>query len=170
VLDLGCGTGALTLALLAQSPEARVTALDPDSGALAIAQRKFRERDLPVRTLQGTSDHADLAPGSFDLVASSLVLHHLGTAAKSQVLSDIRSLLRPGGRVAIGDWAGARSWGDRLRFLPIRVLDGFENTSANARGDLPGLLASAGLIDVVEDDLIRTVFGPMSVLTARRDG
>jgi len=168
VLDLGCGTGELTLAVLANSPGARVTALDPDQAALAIATRKFGVGDLSVRALHGTSDHPGLERGGFDLVVSSLVLHHLSTPTKSRVLGELFLLLRPGGRVVIGDWAPARSFGDRLRFLPVRVLDGFGNTRANARGELPELLAMAGLVDVVEGEPIHTVFGPLSVLTARR--
>ncbi len=55
----------------------------------------------------------------------------------------------------------------RAAFLPVRLLDGLDNTRTNASGRLPALLERGGLRDVQVRDRLRTPFGTMEVLTAR---
>jgi SAM-dependent methyltransferase len=93
VLDAGCGAGALSRELMARG--AVVTGLDASAGLLAVA----RDRLGPAVPLV----HGDLAEplpfpdATFDLVVSSLVLHYLRNW--SPVLSELRRVLAPGGRI-----------------------------------------------------------------------
>ncbi len=168
VLDLGCGTGELALALKAAHPDVDVVALDPDAPALDIARSKFAAAGIDVRVVHGMSDVTDLEAASFDVVVSSLVLHHLARDAKETVLGDALRLLRPRGRVVVGDWGEARSWAESARFLPVRVLDGFAVTEDNTRGRLPDMFREAGFGDVFEHERVATVFGPLAIYAARR--
>jgi SAM-dependent methyltransferase len=168
VLDLGCGTGELSLALKVFAPRVDLVSLDPDERALAIAQAKLAESGVDARFVHGTTGDAGLETGAFDLIVSSLVLHHLDGPAKRSVLEDVVRLLRPGGRVSIGDWGGAGSWMDRARFLPVRLLDGLAQTRDNVEGRVPDLMREAGLVEVEECDRIASMFGPLSVFVGRR--
>ncbi|MCD7927554.1 MAG: methyltransferase [Oscillospiraceae bacterium] len=71
--DLGCGSGALTLMLLAREPSLRVTALELDPAAAQLARGNFRSNGLDVRLVQGDLRQArQLFPcGSFDLAVSN---------------------------------------------------------------------------------------------------
>ncbi len=69
VLDLGCGTGTLTVLLKQAEPRAIVVGLDPDADALLIAQRKARSSRVDIEFRQGLAWDESLPPGSFDRVA-----------------------------------------------------------------------------------------------------
>jgi hypothetical protein len=56
----------------------------------------------------------------------------------------------------------------RLAFLPVRMLDGFGPTAANASGRLPELLAGGGLQGVEIAERLRTPLGTIELVTARR--
>ena len=100
VLDFGCGTGLLTLAL---EPHVRsVTGADSSAGMLRVLQQKVQALRLTSVTPYLLDDAHPLASaGSFDLVASSMTLHHVRDLPA--LFSDLRSLLRSGGRVALAD-------------------------------------------------------------------
>ncbi|MBX3706731.1 MAG: class I SAM-dependent methyltransferase [Pseudomonadales bacterium] len=171
LLELGCGTGSLTVRLAAAAPDASIVAVDPDPRALVRARR--RSAGLPGR-IQFHEAYADRLPdadpfrsGSFDRIVSSLVFHHLDRAAKVATLAGARRLLRPGGALYIADWAEARDWGQRVRFLGIQLIDGFGTTSDNVHGLLPYLIREAGFADVVELAYARTRFGPFAFWRAR---
>ena len=51
--DLGCGSGVLSLALLAREPTLRVTALELDESAAALAEENFRANGLDARVVRG---------------------------------------------------------------------------------------------------------------------
>ncbi|MGB9035690.1 MAG: class I SAM-dependent methyltransferase [Paeniglutamicibacter sp.] len=108
VLDLGCGTGRLTIALARAGH--RVTGLDPHAGSLAAARTKPGAQ--AVDWIDGTS--AQLPPGtSFDAV---LMSSHVAQAIDDddewqRTLADIRSALRPGGRLVFDSRdPRARAW------------------------------------------------------------
>ena len=83
VLDLGCGTGALSIAIAERHPDAHVTALDPDPKALARARAKASRADLAIAWQQGFGDALPFESGSFERVVSSLVLHHLTSEGRA---------------------------------------------------------------------------------------
>src|SRR5262249_58832856 len=97
VLDIGCGTGNLTLLVKRLQPRAEVVGLDPDPKALARARRKGQERGLTVRFDRGFSDELRYAEASFDRVFSALMLHHLALDAKEKTLREVRRGVRSGG-------------------------------------------------------------------------
>jgi SAM-dependent methyltransferase len=98
VLDAGCGTGeALRWLGEAVAPEGTVVGLDLSSAHLQAA-RRHAEPHLQV--LQGSLLNAPFAPESFDVIWCCNTLHHLRDPLEG--LNHLARLLRPGGRVAIG--------------------------------------------------------------------
>ncbi|MFD7021731.1 class I SAM-dependent methyltransferase [Promicromonospora sukumoe] len=107
VLDLGCGTGNLSLAVLRAQPAARVTGLDPDAAALRVAARKASRRRVPLTLVQGFADRLPVDDGSLDHVVSALALHHVPDEARVRFGQEAYRALRPGGTVTIVDFGGA---------------------------------------------------------------
>ncbi len=98
VLDIGCGTGFLSLLLRRRFPEAALWALDL-APAMAVRCRAALGRRLPWQprrgVLCGDAMALPLASGSFDLVASSLTMQWLGDP--EAMLREMRRVLAPGG-------------------------------------------------------------------------
>jgi tRNA (cmo5U34)-methyltransferase len=80
-LDLGAGTGATTLSVLAQHPEASVVILDESEAMLAAARSALGEAVTVV--VAGLAD--PLPDGPFDLVVSALAVHHLDGPGKADL-------------------------------------------------------------------------------------
>ncbi|MYV46038.1 class I SAM-dependent methyltransferase [Streptomyces sp. SID2888] len=113
IVDLGCGTGAGTFALLDRFPDAHVIAVDTSAGYLQHLRAKARARGMEerVRTVQADLDDPawpDL--GSPDLVWASASMHHM--AHPDRALRTVHDALAPGGLFAVVELAGFP------RFLP----------------------------------------------------
>ncbi|WP_019926032.1 class I SAM-dependent methyltransferase [Nocardia sp. BMG111209] len=127
VLDLGCGRGALLLMVAALLPRGRAVGIDvwraDQTGNGPEATRRNAE-------LEGVADRVELETGditrlpfadaSFDVVVSNLVLHNISDAgARRAALDKAVRVLRPGGRVLIGDLMHTGEYRDRLRELGL---------------------------------------------------
>ncbi|WP_150239965.1 class I SAM-dependent methyltransferase [Nocardiopsis quinghaiensis] len=112
IVDLGCGTGAGTFALLARFPEAHVTAVDSSAEHLRGLREKARAQEVEgrVRTVQADldADWPDL--GAPDLVWASASMHHM--ADPDRTIRKVHDTLVPGGLFAVVELAGFP------RFLP----------------------------------------------------
>ncbi|MFI5723150.1 class I SAM-dependent methyltransferase [Streptomyces cyaneofuscatus] len=113
IVDLGCGTGTGTFALLDRFPEAHVTAVDTSAAHLQRLREKACARGAEgrVRTVQADLDAADWPDlGSPDLVWASASMHHM--ADPDRALKAVHDLLVPGGLFAVVELSGFP------RFLP----------------------------------------------------
>lgn len=101
-LEYGCGTGLVCRAL---SPLlGQVTALDTSSNMLEQLQNRLDEEGIAnISPLLHDLTEAPLADGPFDLIMSSMVLHHI--ADLPSLTARLLALLRPGGWLAIADLA-----------------------------------------------------------------
>ena len=170
VLDLGCGTGTLTLLLAQAERQAHVTGIDADPDALERAQEKAAETGVTIELVQGSSSSLPFPDASFDRVVSSLLFHHLTPDGKRATLAEVRRVLRADGELHIADWGRPHNALMRAAFLPVQLLDGFATTTDNVRGALPAIVAAAGLEPVRETRRRRTVFGTLTFLLAGAGG
>lgn len=168
VLDVGCGTGTLAIALARACPDADVHGIDGDPKILELARNKIAREGARVTLHEGLAWELPFADASFDRVVSSLVFHHLDTDAKRDTLAAILRVLRPGAELHIADWGRAHGPVMRAAFVVVQLLDGFATTSDNVRGRLPSLLEAAGFADVKETQRLRTPLGTLSLYRARR--
>ena len=112
VVDVGSGTGLLTLPLA----EVAVTvwAIDISEPMCAYLEVKAASAGLEnVRTATSSAVSLPLVDASADLVVSNYCLHHLSHADKDRALAEIRRVLRPGGRLVLGDMMFSLSPTDR---------------------------------------------------------
>jgi hypothetical protein len=79
-LDLGCGTGTLAIAACRRQPGASVHGLDADPRMIERARRKAHAAGVGLELRQGAATELPYADGSFDVVLSSLLFHHLDRA------------------------------------------------------------------------------------------
>jgi len=100
VLDFGCGTGLLTLAL---QPHVRtITAIDSSQGMLDVLDAKIKAQNLTnVRARLVDLEKGDELPGPYDLVVSSMTFHHIRDIG--MLLERMAGAIRPKGRIAIAD-------------------------------------------------------------------
>ena len=165
VLDLGCGTGSLSVLIQQRHPEAKLTGLDPDPKALARATAKAARAGLTIRFEQGFGDALPFADASLDRVLSSLVLHHLTREEKLAAFRDVRRVLRPGGELHVLDFGPPQG---RLDRVLTHIIHRGEAMNDNLGGQLPALMQEAGLVEVRESSSVRTAFGRLTILEAKR--
>jgi ubiquinone/menaquinone biosynthesis C-methylase UbiE len=182
VVDVGCGTGNLSLAVLAAQPDALVTGLDPDGAALRIAARKARRRGLTLTLVQGYADRIPAQHSTLDHVVSSLAMHHVDDDGRVAFAQDALRALRPGGKVTVVDIGGpARNPEDGhhpahgpshvLRHVPDALRSRVAHNPAVARNlddGIVALLAAAGFEDAREVEHVDHRFGPVTFVQATR--
>jgi SAM-dependent methyltransferase len=99
LLEIGCGTGRVSLALAEAG--CRVTAVDIDHDLVDVLGQRARERDLPVDAVVADARSLDLE-SSFDLVLAPMQVAQLfGKGDRVRMLRSIARHLRPGGDAAV---------------------------------------------------------------------
>ena len=99
-------------------------------------------------------------------MVSSLFFHHLSSDDKVRTAIEIHRVLKPGGQLHVADWGRAENLAMRALFLSVQILDGFANTRDNVDGKLVGVFEDAGLVNVSERQVFRTIFGTMALYSA----
>ena len=97
-LDVGCGTGGLIDAVLAEKPDKEFTGIDISEEMIRIAKEKLAGR---ASLIVGDSESLPFSDGSFDIVICNHSFHHY--PAPEKVLFEIRRVLREGGMFIMGE-------------------------------------------------------------------
>ena len=164
VVDVGCGTGTLAIALAADG--AQVIGVDGDPEVLALAYAKPGAEAVQWR--KGLATALPLPGASADRVVMSLLLHHLDAGAKRTALAEALRVLRPGGRLHVADWGRPRDPVMRAAAWALQRVDGPDGLREHLEGAVPALLADAGFIAVAVHDRLRTAWGSLELLSALR--
>lgn len=105
VLDVGCGTGNLTLtAKIYAGPEGKVYGIDAAPEMIEVAQKKASRAGIEVVFEVGLIEQLAFPDETFDVVISRLAIHHLPDDLKIKGFSDILRVLKPGGHLLIADF------------------------------------------------------------------
>jgi ubiquinone/menaquinone biosynthesis C-methylase UbiE len=160
VLDLGCGTGTLTLLVKKSQPLAEVTGIDIDPNILSIAKAKAAQANINVKFELGTAFNLPYSDYTFDRVVSSLVFHHLTRENKLRALKEVLRVLKMNGEFHIADLGKPQNL---LMSLPSILLRRLEETEYNVKGLLPQMLTKAGFKQVEETSRQMTIFGTLSL-------
>ena len=163
VLDVGCGTGTLAILTKRQHPDAMVVGVDPDPKALALALRKAVRRGVDVTFDQGYCQKLPYPDESFDVVLSSMMLHHLPRDVKRAMFGEVRRVLAPSGHFHAMDFGPPRGPFSRL---VARLMRGHANIVDNLEGRLPQLMREAGLCSVDETDSVTRLIGSLAYYRA----
>lgn len=144
VLDVGCGTGYL-VRLLAEAvgPRGMAVGIDPSPEMLAHARRQAR-RASNCQFQAGSAQTLDFLDDRFDVVVSSLAMHHVPEDMRLPAVREMLRVLRPGGRVLLAEVQLPRHG------LGLRLLGRLHGLDRMARRvpDLEPLLAQAGFTDI----------------------
>jgi ubiquinone/menaquinone biosynthesis C-methylase UbiE len=157
VLDVGCGTGGVTLpAKVRVGKHGVVAGIDPSPEMIAVARRKASRAGLEIDFRVGVIESLPFPDGTFDVVTSSLMMHHLPEHVRVKGLAEIKRVLKPTGRLLIADMTRpGTSFHERL-FRSLVLHHG--HVMQFGIEDLPGLLKAAGFEDIKQlDDHFLTI-------------
>lgn len=146
VLDVGCGTGVLTrLARDAAGANGAAMGIDAAADMIRVAREQARRSGSSAEFKVVAIEALPFPDASFDVVLSSLMLHHLPPDTKRQGLNEVYRVLKPGGRFVIADFAHPAN---PLWWLVLWPFFMMPSVAGNLRGQVPGQLADAGFAPV----------------------
>src|SRR3989442_9239674 len=115
VLDVGCGTGSLAVALKASAgPTGSVHGIDASREMIEVARRNATRAGVDVSFQVGLAEAIPFPNGTFDLVVSQLAIHHLPDDLKQSAFGEMHRVLKPGGRCLVVDFEPPKSITGRL--------------------------------------------------------
>lgn len=156
ILDLGCGTGGLSLACAARG--ASVVGIDKDPAMLEVAKAKAASDEVEWLELGAMEIEDRFAPETFDAVVSCLMFSELFPEERAYVLSQAQRLLVPRGLIVIADEVLSRAPGQRfvqrLMRWPLAAATWIATqTTTHPMEDLAGLISKAGFENVHEEHI-----------------
>ncbi|MCR5774435.1 MAG: class I SAM-dependent methyltransferase [Lachnospiraceae bacterium] len=131
-LDVGCGSGALTIACAKRNPRARMMGIDRWGKEYASFSKELCERNSKAEGLKNTSfsggdaTHLEFEDETFDAVTSNYVYHNISGVSKQELLIETLRVLKKGGTFAIHDIMSKGRYGDMKAFKEKLMAKGYE--------------------------------------------
>ena len=143
LLDVGCGDGALTRQAVLRG--ARVVGLDADPAMLTAARRRPTPGRGVAWWVRGLAQQLPVCGACCDLVVAVTMLCFLGEAEAREAVGEMARVLKPGGRLILGELSPWSPWaaGRRVRGWMGSPL--WRGARFHAPEDLRGFTATAGL-------------------------
>lgn len=137
VLDIGCGTGTLAIAAARHvAPPGCVRGIDASAPMIARARRKAVKAGVDVDFQVAFAEKLPFPDGLFDVVLSTLMLHHLARTTRDACAREVGRVLKSGGRVLAVDFGRPNGRG---------LLGHFHRHGYVDLTDIATLFADAGL-------------------------
>jgi SAM-dependent methyltransferase len=99
-VDIGCGTGVLSSAIITKCAPDRVAGIDPSAAFIEYAQSQANDPRFVFQ--QGNADSLPYNDNEFAMAVSGLVLNFVGD--KDKAIAEMTRVVQPGGRVALYVW------------------------------------------------------------------
>jgi len=131
-LDIGCGSGALTVAVAKRNPNAEIIGCDrwtkeySDFSKLLCKENARAEGLENVKFQKGDATALPFEDETFDAVFSNYVYHNVAGADKQELLLETLRTLKKGGTFAIHDLMGKKRYGDMDAFCEKLRKMGYE--------------------------------------------
>jgi ubiquinone/menaquinone biosynthesis C-methylase UbiE len=149
VLDVGCGTGGVTLPTkIHVGKNGGAAGIDPSPEMIAVARKKAVRAGLEIDFRVAVIESLPFPDAYFDAVTSSLMMHHLPTHLQVKGLAEIFRVLKPGGRLLIADMMFPNT--SQKRFLTSFV---FHHGVEFGIENLTPLLRDAGFVEFTQLDV-----------------
>lgn len=122
-LDVGCGSGALTIAVAKSNPQARMTGIDHWGAEYSSFSKNLCEENSNAEGVTNTSFakgdalKLDFADETFDAVCSNYVYHNIPSRDRQAILLETLRVLKKGGTFAIHDIFSRQKYGDMQDFV-----------------------------------------------------
>ena len=122
-LDVGCGSGALAIAVAKRNPKAEVIGIDRWGKEYASFNKPLCESNAKAEGVsnvsfqQGDATHLDFPDESFDAVTSNYVYHNIPSKDRQEILLETLRVLKKGGTFAIHDIFSKSKYGDMQAFV-----------------------------------------------------
>ena len=131
-LDVGCGSGALAIAIAKRNPKAQVIGIDRWGKEYASFNKPLCEKNAQAEGVsnvsfrQGNALHLDFPDETFDAVASNYVYHNIPSKDRQAILLETLRTLKKGGTFAIHDIFSTGKYGDMNAFVKKLKEMGYE--------------------------------------------
>jgi ubiquinone/menaquinone biosynthesis C-methylase UbiE len=163
ILEIGCGTGTLTMQIKQLHSQVEVVGLDPDPKALARTRRKTKRAAVSAQLDQGFADELPYPEASFDHVFSSFMFHHLPADERGKMLRAVRRILKAGGEFHMLDFEGPE---DGAHGFLTHLLHASDHLKENSENRVLSLMRQAGFADAKKVGRRRMLFGSVAYYRA----
>lgn len=156
LLDVGCGTGALSSTLASMTRAAEIVGIDPSAAFIQAARNQIADPRVTIEL--GDAQNLPYADASFDRCLALLIVSFVPDAPKAA--KEMRRVTKSGGVVATAMWDGSRAnelqhclWDAAIAIDPTVKPPAERSGSYGSAEALSGLLKGAGLSEIEVTDL-----------------
>jgi 2-polyprenyl-3-methyl-5-hydroxy-6-metoxy-1,4-benzoquinol methylase len=107
-------------------------------------------------------------PAKYDVITSSLVLHHLTNLEKENIVCQIEQCLTNKGLFILLDFDISKNLIDRFAFFFVRCLDGFNRTKIHAQGKLLSLIVEHTNLQLLSEETYKTIAGTLKLYSFKK--
>lgn len=153
LLDVGCGTGSLCIALKeVAGPDGEAEGIDASARMVEVASRKAEKRGSGAKFTVAPIEKLPFGDSTFDKAYSTLMVHHLPPQTKLEGFREVLRVLKPGGGFLVVDFGPPPNWFYKVLYMPVwlsekYLFSDFSSLKQHLKGEIPEVLLEAGFKD-----------------------